>query len=214
LSNLPSIVVGFLETNLDKLFGKSNIVDCEMKRKETYNQQRKRLRAGRFRCRRCKVLFASAKGDTSHLCQHCRMHCRRCDVELTTENRLQSKRAYLCKTCHTKTNLYTNSDKNRERNLLKKYGITLDEYERILRDQNGACWICHQPPKNRRLHVDHKHVTKDKQQNPRDTRTRVRGLLCWFCNAALAKFKDNSIHMQRAAEYVTACPAQKVLKGE
>ena len=53
-------------------------------------------------------------------------------------------------------------------------GVTDAEYDRLLSAQGGGCAICGNPPKTRRLHVDHDHKTG-----------RVRGLLCHRCNRAL-----------------------------
>src|SRR6266567_1178408 len=55
-------------------------------------------------------------------------------------------------------------------------GVTDAEYDRLLTAQGGGCAICGNPPKTRKLHVDHDHHDKNK---------RVRGLLCHRCNRAL-----------------------------
>jgi hypothetical protein len=51
-------------------------------------------------------------------------------------------------------------DKATDRRLQRTYGISLAEYNQMLKDQNGVCAICHQPPKEggRNLHVDHMHT--------------------------------------------------------
>lgn len=47
-----------------------------------------------------------------------------------------------------------------DKRLQRTYGITLADYDRMLKKQNGGCWICGKPPKeNKRLHVDHCHKT-------------------------------------------------------
>jgi len=168
-----------------------------------------RLKIGR--CRRCKI-----KCDkTSILCTRCQTRCARCDKELTEDNAVKMthgkrNRAHLkCKSCHNK---FHHTDKAKDSRLVKTYGITLDEYNAIFKLQDGVCYICKKAPTGRPLHVDHKHVLKDKQQDPRDTRTRVRGLLCWGCNGAIAKFKDNPENLVRAAEYLKRWPAQEILK--
>lgn len=48
-------------------------------------------------------------------------------------------------------------DQSRERRLQKKYGITVAEYEQMLKEQDGVCKICKKPPVNYRLSVDHDH---------------------------------------------------------
>ena len=59
-----------------------------------------------------------------------------------------------------------------------QYGITLEDYNRMLREQDFKCKICKTSitdKKKRRFHVDHNHVTG-----------KVRGLLCTQCNFRVA----------------------------
>lgn len=53
-------------------------------------------------------------------------------------------------------------------------GFTAEAYDAMLEAQGGGCAICGNPPKSRRLHVDHDHKTGA-----------VRGLLCHRCNRGL-----------------------------
>ena len=181
-------------------------------------------RAGKRKCRRCVNVWNRKRGDKSTICPRCQEHCSRCDVLLTAENTsvcTKKKGAYRCKPCTVEGTRLTEGNAGgcrRDNYLVKKYGITLPEYEALLAIQGGVCWICERPPKNdaedgrRVLHVDHRHVKNDKKQNPRDTRKRVRGLLCWRCNASLQKFKDDPVLMRKAANFVEQCPAQHYLK--
>ncbi len=186
-------------------------------KKEPKHLKKGRTRAGNRKCRRCKVVFYRNRGEEFAICPRCRVHCKRCDTKLTEENidKSAAKRSrYLCKSCTAETVRNTKGNagfKQRDYDLLRKYGITVNEYEAMLAAQYGVCWICKEPPKKVRLAVDHKHVLRDKRQNPRDTRTRVRGLLCWGCNAALAKFKDDPERLRKAAEYIDTLPAQEIL---
>lgn len=50
------------------------------------------------------------------------------------------------------------TDKEANARLIKKYGINLDDYEDMLRDQGGGCAICGREPTTKRLHVDHDHA--------------------------------------------------------
>jgi hypothetical protein len=69
--------------------------------------------------------------------------------------------------------------------------MTLDEYDNMLKAQNGVCAICKQPEDSRGLAVDHCHTTK-----------KNRALLCFRCNAGLGQFKDNIEYLQAAIEYL------------
>lgn len=75
---------------------------------------------------------------------------------------------------------------------LKKYGITIEQYNLMLAAQNGVCAICKQPEKNKNLSVDHNHATG-----------KVRALLCEHCNRGLGHFKDNPILCSAAATYLS-----------
>lgn len=65
----------------------------------------------------------------------------------------------------------TNRHSARAYRLKVKYGITVEQYDRMLKMQRGKCAICSRVPAKLRLSVDHDHKTG-----------RVRGLLCWTCN--------------------------------
>lgn len=85
-----------------------------------------------------------------------------------------------------------NPDKARNSALKTKFGITLDDYNRMLDDQNGVCAICQQNCSlNERLSVDHCHDTGE-----------VRGLLCNSCNNGIGKFKDSQKLLISAANYL------------
>ena len=82
--------------------------------------------------------------------------------------------------------------KNKKRDyrvgLLRKYGITPEQYAQMLLDQGGVCAICGLP-ETRILHgqvcqlcVDHDHETGE-----------VRGLLCFMCNTTLGKLEKIGI---------------------
>ncbi len=78
--------------------------------------------------------------------------------------------------------------------LMSRYGITLDEYNRLLAAQNHCCAICGKPEsdyKRKNLSVDHCHDTG-----------KVRGLLCNQCNMGIGQLNDDYITTQRAAAYL------------
>ncbi|CAL9629763.1 endonuclease VII domain-containing protein [Streptomyces sp. ICN988] len=78
--------------------------------------------------------------------------------------------------------------KSRAGHLKRHYGLTEAERDQLIADQAGVCCICLAAPA---AHVDHCHETG-----------RVRGVLCFSCNAALGQFKDRPDAIRRAAAYV------------
>ena len=106
----------------------------------------------------------------------------------------------------------TQQQKAKDKRLKKTYGISLAEYNKILKFQRGRCAICNNPPTGRALSIDHKHIKQDKRHRGAECRARVRGLICWADNVAIAKFRDDPIRLRRAAEFLEDPPAQKVLK--
>ena len=87
-----------------------------------------------------------------------------------------------------------NPEKVRNNHLKRVYGITLDDYHRLLDDQNGCCAICGTDTPGGRystFNVDHCHSTG-----------KVRGLLCFACNSALGKFQDNPVLLETAKQYI------------
>jgi hypothetical protein len=82
----------------------------------------------------------------------------------------------------------------RAASIMKRYGVSLDDYEAMLAAQGGTCALCSRTPENERfkkLSIDHCHVTG-----------RVRGLLCASCNHSLGKLGDTIERLKRAAAYV------------
>jgi hypothetical protein len=72
----------------------------------------------------------------------------------------------------------------------KQLGVTTAQYEAMLAAQGGGCAICGNPPKTRRLDVDHDHRTG-----------KVRGLLCHRCNRALPSWVDEA-WLAKAGQYL------------
>ena len=86
--------------------------------------------------------------------------------------------------------------RDRANYLKRKYGMTLEDYDRLLVEQGGGCAICGRPPRDDiALHVDHDHETG-----------RVRGLLCFPCNNTLGDFGDDPIRLYVAAAYLARDP--------
>lgn len=71
------------------------------------------------------------------------------------------------------------------------YGITLKQYNKILKDQGGVCAVCKLPPTTRAHAVDHDHKTGE-----------IFGLLCFRCNHILIGKIRNSELFRNAADYL------------
>jgi hypothetical protein len=78
-------------------------------------------------------------------------------------------------------------------NLLRKYNLTLMQYNNLFITQNGCCAICgiHQSELSSTLAVDHNHDTNE-----------VRGLLCRNCNIGLGCFKDSIDFLNNSINYL------------
>jgi hypothetical protein len=99
----------------------------------------------------------------------------------------------LCRTCAP--------EKERGIRLLANFGLTVIEYEWLLKHQGGVCAICQNPPKNSRYHVDHNHKTGA-----------IRGILCMWCNHKLLAGARESIKILKAAiAYLEHPPAMALL---
>ena len=84
--------------------------------------------------------------------------------------------------------------KKRIDTLMRKYGLTLEDYDRMLREQGGTCALCSRVPEQeryKRLNVDHCHNTG-----------KIRGLLCTPCNCAIGILGDTVEHVRQAVIYL------------
>ena len=96
-----------------------------------------------------------------------------------------------CKSCYVKKQQETYDPiKKRDENLKRVYGIGIEEYNILLKEQNNCCAICGSTdPKGRKsgrgggvdvFYVDHDHKTG-----------KVRGLLCNICNRTMGYVGEN-----------------------
>lgn len=139
--------------------------------------------------------------------------CTKCKLEKpVSEMHKDSKRKTgyrsTCKACdklvrdkRTKENPEKYRKDNRERtklyNLKNVYNITLEDYNRMLQEQNGVCKVCGKIEVianqfgPRSLCVDHDHDTGQ-----------IRGLLCNRCNRVLGMVKDDKELLQKLSLYL------------
>ena len=81
----------------------------------------------------------------------------------------------------------------RNSHLVRTYGITIDQYEELLKKQDYKCGVClrHKDEFNKALAVDHNHSTGE-----------VRGLLCQHCNQrVIGRHKEPEL-FRRAWQYL------------
>jgi len=88
-----------------------------------------------------------------------------------------------------------NPERRRNTRYLQMFGITLDDYNRMLEEQGGVCVICGTDTPigvGKHFSVDHCHTTGD-----------VRGLLCTNCNTGIGLFKDDPATLKSAIKYLS-----------
>jgi hypothetical protein len=90
-----------------------------------------------------------------------------------------------------------------KRHRMKKYGVSQEDYEAMLAEQEHACAICRTKFTTRTLsradspNIDHDHRLDDKNEA-------VRGILCGLCNRMIGGCRDNPAILRAAAEYLNA----------
>lgn len=93
-------------------------------------------------------------------------------------------------------------EKNWRQNL-KKYGLTPEAYTEMLEAQGGVCAICKEPPKGKRLSVDHDHSCCSHSQYTKPLCGKCnRGLLCQPCNIFIGLAEERIETMKNAITYL------------
>lgn len=106
--------------------------------------------------------------------------------------------------------------KQKDKYLIAKYGITIEEYYTLLLKQDNLCAMCKDPDPTHRLCVDHIHVKGFKKMKPEEKKKYVRGILCFMCNTSIKGFDrtisgdKNRARLEGAHRYFQ----QYALKGE
>ena len=129
-------------------------------------------------------------------------YCKSCDTtkpidDFYLRNKTSMVRHSTCKECDKKR-VKENHDPVAYRNaeLQRRYGITQQDYEVMIAEQNNQCAICNTTEPGGRhdrgyFVVDHCHTTG-----------KVRKLLCNNCNTALGLVGDNTHILQSMIEYL------------
>jgi protein-arginine kinase activator protein McsA len=97
-------------------------------------------------------------------------------------------KSFYCKLCTKERNRAY--DRN-SREVFKRYGVSLEDYSSMLKQQQGVCAICGGNNNGKRLVVDHNHKTGS-----------VRELLCNGCNTGIGGLKDSVAVLIKAARYL------------
>lgn len=127
--------------------------------------------------------------------------------EFWNSKKSKDGKGYRCKPCDTAAR-HSYKEKNREvvkvrqrnQHLEMKYGITSEEYDKMLEAQGGCCAVCGTDKPTgegsfqrhlKNMAVDHCHETG-----------RVRGLLCNKCNRGIGLLRDDPELLRKAADYL------------
>lgn len=121
------------------------------------------------------------RGPRPH-CKECRRQMQR-DWRANNVAHLQQKQ---------RERYWANPTAERERHLVRKYGVDLGGYEHLFKEQHGSCAVCGKR-QTRAFDVDHCHTTG-----------RVRGLLCTSCNRMIGHAGDSPDRLEAAAGYLRA----------
>lgn len=75
---------------------------------------------------------------------------------------------------------------------LRQYGITQEDFDALLKQQDNVCAICEKPCITEQpLSIDHDHTTN-----------KVRGLLCRKCNSGIGMLGDSPLLLEKALKYL------------
>lgn len=160
------------------------------------------------------------KDGLSFYCKECTLKQRRVSYEKKKKpirflNRKQNVKGWTCNHCgiFKMPNLYHKNGKypdgtqrhqcwcaecTKEANYKAKLKngwllLTKEQYNHLYNQQAGKCAICgtHQKELKRTLHTDHSHETG-----------KIRGLLCFKCNAVLGMMNDSPERLNKAIQYL------------
>ena len=152
-------------------------------------------------CQECNCVLTdknwtkSQQGYHRYICMPCyAARQKRYASKLTPEQKIEARKKYN----ETRRNWSPQKKEEQRRKaynhtLKKLYGITIEDYDKMLADQNGRCDICFtaNPRGNGVFHLDHCHETK-----------KVRGILCTECNMMLGMAKDKTEVLLSAINYL------------
>lgn len=159
---------------------------------------------GRYpRCKEC-VLSKTYIPTSTCITEDGTKMCSKCEIfkpigDFAKRGNRKSGVASHCKKCKNSYPKNRNEGYSRNYDLIKSYGITVEDFEILLDSQGRCCKICGISQeeyslissKKKFLCVDHCHDTNI-----------VRGILCDKCNRGLGLFQDNLDYLEAAVEYL------------
>jgi len=117
--------------------------------------------------------------------------CEMCGNPFIPHKKSVTTQKYCNRNC-TRKHYYSTRRGSRSRKnskLKREYGITIEEYDKIVRIQKKRCKICGSEVEI--LYIDHNHKTDE-----------IRGLLCHNCNISLGLLKDNPMILYNCIKYL------------
>ena len=157
------------------------------------------------RCSKCKVFkdeseFGKSKSSRDGLnwrclncaTKHALAYYHKHKDAINKRNREYNKRNAERRNDITRKWSEVNKDRIKLVRLRREYGVTPEQYTKMLEDQEYKCAICREWfNHNRKECVDHDHGNKT-----------VRGLLCNSCNSILGFAKDREEILENAVQYL------------
>lgn len=122
--------------------------------------------------------------DPDRFYRWCRTANQKYEVTHRQERRSSKRELY-------KLHINKEKERRRRRFLERTYRLSSEQYDWLVKEQNGVCYLCQKPSKNRRLSVDHSHKSG-----------KVRALLCNKCNLFIGHIENNLDLVSSALEYL------------
>jgi hypothetical protein len=151
-------------------------------------EARELLKQHKKYCPKCKKVKDLDEFSTMKTRSKIASHCKLCAREMLEEYyNTESGKAV------KKYDYIRNKIRQKNNKLKKEFGITLDEYNVMLNNQNNGCAICHRTEKENKkmLAVDHSHETM-----------KNRALLCSSCNILIGFIEKNKLNIDDIKNYL------------
>jgi len=157
-----------------------------------------------FKCRECLKSFSLDLNDSVAVLHARRVYaarltaktCTRCHTEKPIDEFPLKPNDSILRKSHCRQCLNESRARHSRTNPKEMYGLTAEQYQQLLHQQNGKCAICNgcvnsSRIKHTELCIDHCHETGV-----------VRGLLCSRCNLGIGNFGDRLDLIKSAVKYL------------